>query len=89
MIFWLSHKENDSDNHVKLTVHPRRVAVGEKVAVTATARDAKGTAIPNVYFDTKVERDGPTPASQPVELYNQGEEAHGCDLRRGRRRPAG
>jgi uncharacterized membrane protein len=78
VIFWLSHKENDGDNHVKLTVHPRRVPVGEKVAVTATARDAKGTAIPNVFFDTKVERDGPTHASQLVELYNQGEESHGA-----------
>jgi uncharacterized membrane protein len=76
-IFWLSHKENDSDNQVKLTVHPRRVAVGEKVAVTATARDAKGAAIANVFFDTKVEREGPNHVSQPVELYNQGEEAHG------------
>jgi hypothetical protein len=77
VIFWLAHKENDSDNQVKLTVQPRRVAVGEKVAVTATARDAKGTAILNVVYETKVEREGPTPVPQPVELYNQGEEAHG------------
>jgi hypothetical protein len=74
-IFWLSHKEDDSENHVKLTVEPRRVGVGEKLELTATARDAKGVAIPNVIFECKIEREGPDPVVEPVELYNQAEEA--------------
>ena len=75
IIFWLSHKENDGDNQVKLTLDRRRVAVGEKVELSATARDAKGAAIPNVSYETKVEREGPDPSPEPVELYNQGDEA--------------
>jgi len=77
IIFWLSHKENDSDNHVKLTLERRRVAVGEKLDLSATARDAKGASIPNVKYETKVEREGPEPVTDVVELYDQGEEARG------------
>jgi hypothetical protein len=77
LIFWLSHKENDSENHVKLALDLRRVAVGEKVEVSATARDAKGIAIPNVHYDTKVEREGPDPSPDPVDLYDQGDESRG------------
>ena len=77
IIFWLSHKENDSENQVKLSLDPRRVAVGEKIEVSAIARDAKGTTIPNVKYETKVERDGPDPSPEPVDLYDQGEEARG------------
>ena len=42
-----------------------------------TARDAKGIAIPNVHYETKVEREGPDPNSDPVDLYDQGEEWRG------------
>ena len=77
LIFWLSHKENDSENHVKLALDRRRVAVGEKVEVSASARDSKGLAIPNVRYETKVEREGPDPNPEPVDLYDQGDEAKG------------
>ena len=77
LIFWLSHKENDSENHVKLTLDRRRVAVGEKIELSATARDSKGTAIPNVRYETKIEREGPEPSPEPVDLYDQGDEARG------------
>ncbi len=77
LIFWLSHKENDSENHVKLALDRRRAAVGEKIEVSATARDSKGIAIPNVRFETKVEREGPEPNPEPVDLYDQGDEARG------------
>ena len=77
IIFWLSHKENDSDNHVKLNLEPRRIAVGEKIEVSASARDAKGIAIPNVQYETKVEREEPNPSPDPVDLYDQGEEWRG------------
>jgi len=74
-IFWLSHKEDDSENHVKLTLDRRRVGVGEKLELTATVRDAKAAPIPNVSYECKIERDGPNPVIEPVELYNQGDEA--------------
>jgi hypothetical protein len=77
IIFWLAHKENDSDNHIKLNVEPRRVAVGEKLDVSATARDAKGAAIPGVRYDTKVEREGPDSSPETLELYDQGDEWRG------------
>ncbi len=79
VIFWLSHKENDSDNQVKLTLSDRRLAVGEKLELTITARDAKGAPIPNVRYEAKVEREkAEPPVSVPVDqLYNQGDEAKG------------
>ena len=51
--------------------------MGEKIEVSATARDSKGIAIPNVRFETKVEREGPEPSPEPVDLYDQGDEARG------------
>ena len=74
-IFWLSHKEDDSENQVKLTVTPRRVAVGEKLELSATARDPKGAPITDATFECKIEREGPEAVTEPVELYNQGDQA--------------
>jgi len=74
-IFWLSHKEEDSENQVKLTLEPRRVGVGEKIELTATARDAKGMPIPNVTYECKIVREGPDPVTEPVLLFPQGDEA--------------
>ena len=74
-IFWLSHKEDDSDNQVKLSVDRRRVGVGGKIELTATARDSKGAAITDATYECKIERDGANPATEPVDLYNQGEQA--------------
>ena len=74
-IFWLSHKEDDSENQVKLTVTPRRVAVGEKLELTATARDPKGAPITDATYECKIEREGPDAVTEPVELYNQGDQA--------------
>ena len=77
LIFWLSHKENDGDNQVKLEVEPRRISVGEKFELSATARDSKGAAIPNVRYETKIARDGANTPATPVELLSQGDEAKG------------
>jgi Putative glutamine amidotransferase len=74
-IFWLSHKEDDSENQVKLTVTPRRVGVGEKLELTATARDPKGAAITDATYECKIQREGPDPVTEPVELYNRGDQA--------------
>ncbi len=79
VVFWLSHKENEGDNQVKVTLDHRRVAVGEKIEMTVTARDAKGATIPNVKYEATVEREKADP---PINyrldnLYNQGDEGRG------------
>jgi uncharacterized membrane protein len=77
VIFWLSHKENQGDNQVKLTLSTRRISIGQKVEMTVTARDSKGMPLTGITYETKVEREGLNPASEPVELYTQGDEARG------------
>jgi uncharacterized membrane protein len=78
VIFYLSHKENESDNQVKLTLDRRRLAAGEKLELTVIARDSRGAPIPNVRYEAKVEREkADPPSSIPVEIYNQGDEGKG------------
>jgi hypothetical protein len=74
-VFWLSHKEDDSENQVKLSLDRRRIGVGEKLELAATARDAKGASIPDAAYECKIVRDGPEPVTEPVELYPQGDQA--------------
>jgi Putative glutamine amidotransferase len=76
-IFFLSHKEDDSENQVKLSLDRRRIGVGEKLELTATVRDAKGAPIADATYECKIQRDGPEPMTEPVELYNQGEQWRG------------
>lgn len=78
VIFWLSHKENEGENEVRLTLDRRRIGIGQKVELTVTARDAKGEALTGVSYETKIEREGLNPTPEPVELYTQGEEARGA-----------
>jgi hypothetical protein len=77
VIFWLAHKENQSDNQVKLALDRRRLNVGERLELTATARDGKGAAIPGVRYSCKIEREGADPATVPVDMYTQGDEGRG------------
>ncbi len=77
VVFWLSHKENQGDNQVKLNLDRRRLSVGQNVEMTVTARDAKGASLTGLTYETKVEREGLNPTSEPVELYTQGDEAKG------------
>jgi hypothetical protein len=74
VIFWLAHKENQSDSQVKLALDRRRLNVGERLELTATARDGKGAAIPGVRYECKIEREGSEPATVPVDMYTQGDE---------------
>ena len=75
IIFWLSHKENEGDNKVKLTLDPRRVAPGEKVDLTVTARDSKGAPIPNVHYEAKIDREKTDPpVTKTEDVYNQADE---------------
>jgi uncharacterized membrane protein len=77
VIFWLSHKENQSDNQIKLNLDRRRISVGQKIEMTVTARDAKGSPLTGVTYEIKVEREGLNPISEPVDFYTQGDEARG------------
>jgi hypothetical protein len=77
VIFWLSHKENQGDNQIKLNLDRRRISVGQNIEMTVTARDAKGSPFTGLSYETKVEREGLNPTSEPVELYTQGDEAKG------------
>jgi uncharacterized membrane protein len=78
VVFWLSHKENEGDNQVKVTLEHRRMAVGEKNGLTVTARDSKGATIPNVKYEANVQRDkADPPITSAVEVYNQGDEGKG------------
>ena len=79
VIFWLSHKENKGDNQVKLNLDRRRIGVGQKLELTVTARDAKGTPITDVDLrDARSKREGLNPTPEPVDnLYTQGDEAQG------------
>jgi hypothetical protein len=78
VVFWLSHKENEGDNQVKVTLEHRRMAVGEKNELTVTARDSKGASISNVKYEARIERDkAEPPIAAPLEVYNQGDEGKG------------
>jgi uncharacterized membrane protein len=78
VVFWLSHRENEGDNQVKVTLDRRRMSVGEKADLTVTARDSKGANIPNVRYEARVERDkAEPPIASPVEVYNQADEGKG------------
>jgi uncharacterized membrane protein len=78
IVFWLSHKENEGDNQVKVKLDRRRMAVGEKIDLTVTAHDSKGTPIPNVKYEATVEREkADPPINSPVDVYNPGDEGKG------------
>lgn len=76
-ILWMSHKEDQGENTVRIALDKRRVAVGGKVELAITARDAKNEPILDATYETSVERLGPGGKPEPVPTYNQGVEARG------------
>lgn len=81
VIFWLSHKEDQGDDKVKLTLDRRRLAVGEKLGILGTARDAKNAPIPGVEFRTEITREkagAPPVAVDNIRLYIERDEARGA-----------
>jgi hypothetical protein len=78
-ILWAAHKEDKGENEVKLKLDSRRVAVGQKLDMIATARDPKGEPIYDVQYDTTVTRlDPPEGAkAESIQLFNQGDSAKG------------
>ncbi len=76
VILWLSHKEDQGENQINLTLAQRRISIGEKLDLTVTARDGKGDPLTDVQFETVIESLGPKPTKEPVTLFNQGNEYH-------------
>jgi hypothetical protein len=78
-ILWLAHKEDKGENEVKIKPEKRRLARGERLDLTAWARDAKREPIPGVDFVTTVTPLDPAAAAKPeaVQLFAQGETSKG------------
>jgi hypothetical protein len=80
-VLWLAHRENKGSDQVKLKLDTRRVAVGQKVELTATARDAKSEPIPTAEFESTITRVGPggkpEGKAETIPTYPQGDEAKG------------
>jgi hypothetical protein len=81
-ILWLAHKENQGESQVKLKLDARRVAIGQKLDLTAIARDAKNEPITDAQYETTVTRldanGKPEGKPEPVPLYPQGDGAKGA-----------
>ena len=77
MIFWLSHKENEGDNQVKLTLDRRRISVGQKVELTVTAATPRAQPRPASRTRPRSSARAPNATPEPVELYTQGDEWRG------------
>ena len=76
-ILWLSHKEDEGETQVRLELDRRRVALGQKLEITAIARDAKGQPITDAEFKTVVTRNDPEAKPESVSLSRLGESAKG------------
>jgi uncharacterized membrane protein len=69
VIFWLDHREDTGADQVKLALDGRRIGVGQKLEMTATAHDSKNVPIPDVQYEGTVERQdaaGAPPAATPT-----------------------
>jgi uncharacterized membrane protein len=77
-ILWLAHKEDEGENQVRIELDRRRVALGQKLDISATARDGRGQPIDGVEFKTTVTRIEPVGGqAEPLTLQRQGEGARG------------
>ena len=82
VILWLARRENKGEDQVKLKLDARRVGVGQKLDVTASARDARNEPIADAQFETTF---APVGGSRPpgkadpvrVDLFPQGDEVKG------------
>jgi uncharacterized membrane protein len=74
-ILWAARKEDKGENEVKLKLDSRRVAVGQKLDMTATARDPKREPIHDVQYETTVTRLVPAEGAkhESVDLFGQDE----------------
>lgn len=82
-ILWLAHKEDEGENQVRLELDRRRVALGQRLDVAASARDAKGQAMPDVEFRTVITRSGADARPEPISLVRRGDSASGSYMATG------
>jgi len=80
IIFWLSHKEDQGDNKVNLTLDRRRLAVGQKLEAKISARDAKNAPLTDVNIETKITREGSKTPPEPIPTFNEGDDWRGTYL---------
>ena len=81
VILWLARRENKGDDQIKLRLEARRVAVGQKLDLTASARDGKNDPILDAQFeatftaiDPKLK---PTAKTEAIPVFPQGDEVKG------------
>src|SRR5215471_10998694 len=67
----MAHKEDEGDTQVRLELDRRRVALGQKLELTATAVDGKGTPLDGVEFKTTITREAPDAKPEPISLFQQ------------------
>lgn len=80
VILWLARRENKGEDQVKLKLDARRVAVGQKLDLSASARDGKNEPILDAQYDatfTPIKDGKPNGKAEPVPMLPQGEEVKG------------
>ena len=80
VIFWLAHKEDKGENEVKIVLDGRRIGSGQTLDFAVSARDAKGSALTGLKFETRVtlEGDEKVKYSEPVDVFKKGDEYRGA-----------
>ncbi len=76
-ILWLAHKENNGESQVKLKLDRRRMGVGQKLEVIASARDSKNEPVTDVQYETTVTLNAPNAKPEPLQLFLKGEDFTG------------
>jgi uncharacterized membrane protein len=54
-ILWLAHAEDDGTDQIRLSLDRRRVAIGQRLGITAVGRDARGEPMSDLRFEATVE----------------------------------
>jgi uncharacterized membrane protein len=83
-ILWITHKEEEGDNQVHLTLDRRRVAVGDKLEISVSANDKKGEPITDLKYQVRVESLNSGGKSEPVDVFSQGKVSAGNYFATGR-----
>ncbi len=88
VILWLARRENKGEDQIKLKLDARRVAVGQKLDLTASARDGKNDPILDAQFEaTFTPIDAEAKATAKAEAGPRvpaGRRGQGADLRQRR-----
>ncbi|GIW87735.1 MAG: membrane protein [Isosphaeraceae bacterium] len=82
-ILWLAHKEDEGENQVRLELDRRRVALGQKLDLTASARDPKGQPLTGVEYRATITRLAPDAEPATIPLTPTVDAARGAFLATG------